>query len=397
MKRYSGYSSIFGRWLRDMTSSRSSGWKSKCSASQARSSGPGSSMWIHSEALVRGALSAAGCAQPRARPRAPARLVRALRAVVVGRRSALKGSSAVISSCSRGALTDCNQRSHRRRPGRATSSEAREEQQASGESDVPGGPAAGVPDVGSIATARLRTNPTYEGRRTERVRQARLEHLHGRGPSSFAALDARPPRRGGFTSGAGSPSRSWPAFLALLTYGLLSKGTDDRIDQALARAPGAAPAFSLEVLEHGELPPRLERSLGPALADGRLSLADLRGTPVVLNLWASWCTPCREEARRLERGWRRSGPRESSSSGLDIQDLRGNAHDFIGKYGADLSERARARARCRQRAMARRASPRPTSSIAGVASSPTRGGPSTDRQLRVGLAAARTGLVAAIK
>src|SRR5438876_11174910 len=118
-------------------------------------------------------------------------------------------------------------------------------------------------------------------------------------------------------------------FLALLTYGLLSKGTHDRIDQALAagHAP-AAPRFSLEVLERGGLPPRLQRPIGP-----RLSLAELRGVPVVLNLWASWCTPCRTEAGRLERAWRADGPQGVLFLGLDIQDLRGDAHGFVRRYG----------------------------------------------------------------
>src|SRR3954451_13274423 len=125
------------------------------------------------------------------------------------------------------------------------------------------------------------------------------------------------------------------AFLALLTYGLLSKGTDDRIDKALAsgRAP-AAPHFALEVLGRGSLPPRLQRSVGPEIAGDRLSLAQLRGVPVVLNMWASWCSPCREEAARLERGWRAAGPAGVLFLGLDIQDLRGDARSFARKYGA---------------------------------------------------------------
>jgi cytochrome c biogenesis protein CcmG, thiol:disulfide interchange protein DsbE len=125
------------------------------------------------------------------------------------------------------------------------------------------------------------------------------------------------------------------AFVALLVYGLQSKGTDDRIDEALASGRAAtAPAFSLEVLERGTLPRRMERSLGRGLADGRLSLAELRGVPVVLNLWASWCSPCREEAGRLEDGWRAFGPRGVLFLGLDIQDVHDDGRAFIRKHGA---------------------------------------------------------------
>jgi cytochrome c biogenesis protein CcmG, thiol:disulfide interchange protein DsbE len=125
------------------------------------------------------------------------------------------------------------------------------------------------------------------------------------------------------------------AFLALLTYGLLSKGTDDRIDQALASGRAApAPSFSLEVLNRGALSARLARPIGPALADNRLSLAELRGVPVVLNLWASWCSPCRDEAARLEHGWRSLGPRGVLFLGLDIQDVRGDGEGFIHAHGA---------------------------------------------------------------
>ena len=62
-------------------------------------------------------------------------------------------------------------------------------------------------------------------------------------------------------------------FLALLAYGLTSKGTDDRIDEALASGRAATPpSFSLELLEQGTLPPRIERLMGNC-ARGRSPLA----------------------------------------------------------------------------------------------------------------------------
>lgn len=36
------------------------------------------------------------------------------------------------------------------------------------------------------------------------------------------------------------------------------------------------------------------------LAGDSLGLADLRGTPVLLNVWATWCVPCREEMPELQ-------------------------------------------------------------------------------------------------
>jgi len=123
-------------------------------------------------------------------------------------------------------------------------------------------------------------------------------------------------------------------FVALLIYGIAAKGTSDEIDSALAegRAP-AAPEFTLEVLERGRLPARLQEPVGAALADGKVSMSELRGTPVVLNLWASWCTPCREESPRLRQGWERLGPRGIAFLGLNIQDLREDARKFSAEFG----------------------------------------------------------------
>lgn len=118
--------------------------------------------------------------------------------------------------------------------------------------------------------------------------------------------------------------------VALLAYGLASDAPEDDIDQTLARfEPAAAPPFELPVLQPGTLGPRFSAALRPALADGRISLTELRGHPVVLNYWASWCLPCRTEAPILERGWKR---RDALFVGLNMQDVTDDARSFMREF-----------------------------------------------------------------
>ena len=119
------------------------------------------------------------------------------------------------------------------------------------------------------------------------------------------------------------------AFVALLAYGLTTKATNSTIDDALSRGEAVpAPGFALSALADG-------RDAGPAwekaAADGKVRLDELRGTPLVVNFWASWCDPCRAEAKVLERGSK--AQKGVLFVGLDAQDAREDARDFIAQFG----------------------------------------------------------------
>jgi peroxiredoxin len=70
----------------------------------------------------------------------------------------------------------------------------------------------------------------------------------------------------------------------------------------------------------------------PLLRGGRLSSEELRGSPVVLNFFASWCAPCREEAPLLERTWREYRDRGVRIVGVNIKDTERSAKHFVDRY-----------------------------------------------------------------
>ena len=80
---------------------------------------------------------------------------------------------------------------------------------------------------------------------------------------------------------------------------------------------GPAPGFSL-------------RRIG---APGTLALASLRGKPVVLNFWASWCVPCKGEAKMLEQAWRQYRKQGVVFLGIDYHDVTSDARTFLSHHG----------------------------------------------------------------
>jgi cytochrome c biogenesis protein CcmG/thiol:disulfide interchange protein DsbE len=65
---------------------------------------------------------------------------------------------------------------------------------------------------------------------------------------------------------------------------------------------------------------------------GTLQLASLRGKVVVLNFWASWCYPCKQEAPALAAAAKR-WPGKVVVLGVDVNDFAGDARKFARKYG----------------------------------------------------------------
>ena len=121
--------------------------------------------------------------------------------------------------------------------------------------------------------------------------------------------------------------------LALLVWRVVTHGQGARlVSEIKAQTKPAAPAFDLKVIwRHTETWPR---ALQAATRDGRVSLVELRGYPVVLNFWASWCIPCKAEAPRLAAAARSHAGRVPFL-GIDIQDFTSDAHRFLRRYRAN--------------------------------------------------------------
>jgi cytochrome c biogenesis protein CcmG, thiol:disulfide interchange protein DsbE len=112
-------------------------------------------------------------------------------------------------------------------------------------------------------------------------------------------------------------ARALAAFLAalaivgLLGYGLLAKG------EANLAIGQPVPDKALPKLDGG----------------GSGDIADYRGRWVLVNFWASWCPPCREEAPTLERFYRQHRSDGFLVLGIDQRDLSSDGERFVREHG----------------------------------------------------------------
>ena len=106
------------------------------------------------------------------------------------------------------------------------------------------------------------------------------------------------------------------ALLGLLIW-KVAKGESEVASELARGGTPVAPSFTLERLD----------------GKGDLALESLRGQTVVLNFWASWCGPCRDEMPLLQQASERWQGKGVVFVGIDIDDLRSDARAFLERFG----------------------------------------------------------------
>lgn len=102
------------------------------------------------------------------------------------------------------------------------------------------------------------------------------------------------------------------ALVGLMAFGLRSEGESEMGTASLDRE---APDFTLNLFD-----------------GGTFTLSEQRGQPVVMNVWASWCQSCQQEAAEVEEGWRSYRDQGVVFVGVNVMDSRENAEAFLEQF-----------------------------------------------------------------
>lgn len=154
-----------------------------------------------------------------------------------------------------------------------------------------------------------------------------------------SAAEAEPQEQGGPARARARPlfrlaqSGALVAVAGLLVLLIWRVATTDNgagfVDEIRRGDKPPAPAFSLPVIwDESETWPAPVRA---ALDDGELTLTELEGYPVVVNFWASWCGPCKDEAPLLV-AFAEAHAGRVVFLGIDVQDLKSDAQRFLRRY-----------------------------------------------------------------